>query len=124
MTEKEEYNLAVLLIKNNIDKKPQYHINKLRENNIFWKKNKIIRLVYSLQEETYPVDKNYMNQIQNKTINLEENNTNLNNYKLCPRQIIFNDFNNKYNAHLIFFTTIFQLKLIKESNYLFIDGTF
>ena len=124
MTEKEEYNLAILLIKNNIDKKPQYHINKLRENNIFWKRNKIIRLVYTLQEEIFPVDKNFMNQIQNQTINLEGNNSNLNNYKLCPRQIIINDLYNKYNDHLIFFTTIFQLKLIKESNYLFIDGTF
>jgi len=39
-------------------------------------------------------------------------------------QIIFNDLNNNYNVHLIFITTIFPLKIIKESNYLLVDGTF
>ena len=55
---------------------------------------------------------------------LERNNSNINSYKLCQRQIIINDLNNKYNAHLIFLSTIFQLKIIIESNYLFINGTF
>ena len=46
-----------------------------------------------------------------------------NKYKICPRQIIINDINNKYTGHLFFLTTIFQLKLIKECNCFFINGT-
>ena len=39
-------------------------------------------------------------------------------------EIILNDLSNKYKEHLIFITTIFLLKLIRECKYLFIDFIF
>ena len=38
-----------------------YHISNYKDNNILWNKSKIKRLVYQLQEEEYPFDKNFMN---------------------------------------------------------------
>ena len=57
MTENEEYNLAVLLIKNYIDKYSQYHINKLGENNIFWKKIKLFYYYMHYKKKYIPLIK-------------------------------------------------------------------
>ena len=124
LTKEEEYAFAVKLIKLHKDKKPIYHIENFKTNHINWPKNKIIRLVYDIQEEEYPLDKNYLSKLQEETIILGELETEGNKFFLCPRQIIINDLINKYKDHLIFITTVFQIKLIRECKYLFIDSTF
>ena len=124
MTKSDEYELSILLIKKNIDKKPMYHISNFKDNNILWNKSKIKRLVYQLQEEEYPLDKNIMNKLVNEHIYFGDTKYDGNKYNICPKQIFINDLNNKYNDHLIFLTTIFQLKTIKECETIFIDGTF
>ena len=49
----EEYELAILLIKNNLDKKPIPYIN-FKKNNIFlWPKNKIKRLLINKLENEF-----------------------------------------------------------------------
>ena len=61
LTKKDEKDLAIKLIKNNIDQTPLWHINNFKINNINWSNNKIINLVYKLQEESYPTNKKLIN---------------------------------------------------------------
>ena len=124
LTKEEEYSFVVNLIKLNKDKKSIYHLEIFKTNHINQPKKKKIRLVFEIQEEKYPLDKNYINKIQEKTIILGEIENEENKFFLCPRQIILNDLSKKYKDYLIFITTIFHLKLIKECKYLFIDSTF
>ena len=65
-----------------------------------------------------------MNKLVNENINFEDNKNESNKNNIYPIQIFINDLNNKFNDHLIFLTTIFQLKTIKECNTIFIDGIF
>ena len=60
-----------------------------------------------------------MNKLVNKHIYFGDNKYDGNKYNICPKQIFINDLNNKYNDHLIFMTTIFQLKTIKECETIF-----
>ena len=108
-TAKDELNLAITLIKANIDKTPNFHINNLRNNNINWSNNKIRNLVYRVQEEEYPSNKIFINYVQYAKVNLGEINSDSNSYFICPKQIIFYNLKTKKHEHLLFFTTPFQL---------------
>lgn len=123
-TQKEELNLAKTLIKANIDKAPSFHINNLHNNNINWSNNKIRNLVYRVQEEEYPSNKIFINYVQYAKVNLGEINTESNSYFICPKQIIFYNNKTKKHEHILYFTTPFQLNLLKETKMILVDGTF
>ena len=54
LTKEEEYAFAVKLIKLHKENKPIYLIENFKTNHINWPKNKIIRLVYDIQEDENP----------------------------------------------------------------------
>jgi hypothetical protein len=68
------------LIKNNKDKPPTFHIDNLRANKITLNNKRIIRFVYSLQEEKYPLEKNFLYKIQDEFIYLDDNQLEENKY--------------------------------------------
>ena len=57
-----------MLIKANINESPSFHFNNLNTNNIKWKKKKVENLVYKLQEEKYPKNNLFINEINNTFI--------------------------------------------------------
>ena len=48
-------------------------MNNFQNNNINWKKGKIRKLLYSIRDEKYPKDINYLNDISKITIKLSDN---------------------------------------------------
>ena len=68
LTKEEELQLAKMLIKANINESPPFHFNNLNTNNIKWKKKKVENLVYKLQEEKYPKNNLFINEINNTFI--------------------------------------------------------
>ena len=94
--------LAIKIIKNNIDKTPLWHINNLRNSNINWSNNKIINLVYKLQEESYPTNKIFFDKLQYLTIYLGRDNIESNKFLFCHKQIIISDLITKKCDLLIF----------------------
>ena len=123
-TKAEEENLAIILIKANIDQSPSYHINNLNNNNIYWNKKKIENLVYKLQEENYPAFNQFLKNINSQHVYIGESETESNKFNICPKKVIFINTKNNNLEHLIFITTNFQLNLLSECNIIFIDGTF
>ena len=79
--------------------------------------------MYKLQEEKYPVDAKFINELYKQTIFLEDIESDDNKFILIPKQLILTDNKNRTD-HIIFISTIFQLKILNECDYLFIDGTF
>ena len=122
LSKEEELLLVKILINNNKDKPPTFHIDNLRANKITFNNNRIIRFFYSLQEEKYHLEKNFLYKIQDEFIYLDDNQLEENKYQICPKQLILKDPIKKYYDHLIFLTTIFQLKLLSESDIIFVDG--
>ena len=68
LTKEEELQLTKMLIKANINESPSFHFNNLNTNNIKWKKKKVENLVYKLQEEKYPKNNLFINEINNTFI--------------------------------------------------------
>ena len=68
LTKEEELQLAKMLIKANTNESPSFHFNNLNTNNIKWKKKKVENLVYKLQEEKYPKNNLFINEINNTFI--------------------------------------------------------
>ena len=124
INQKEEYELAIRLIKTNLDNQPSFHFNNLHNNNIFWPKKKIERILYKLKEEKYPVDNIFFKELNSQYIYLGDIKTDSNKFYIITKQIKF--INNKGNKeeYLIFITTVFQLKLLNDVSILFIDDTF
>ena len=123
-TKEEEKQLAILLIKANLMEPPSFHFNNLINNKIRWPKKKVENLVYKLQEEKFPNYNTFIKTISNIDIILDGNDNISDKYKLCPRQCIFRIPKKNKDEYLIFFTTPFQLNLLKETDILFLDGTF
>ena len=117
MSKEKEIELATLLIKNNIDKLPSFHINNLHNNNIHWNNTKIRNLVYKIKEETYPSNKIFLNYIHYAKVNLGDVESESNSFYICPRQLIFNNFQNKENEYLIYLTTLSKLIYLKKHQY-------
>lgn len=91
-TYEEEKNLAITLIKTNLEEIPTFHINNLNNNNIFWKNKKIIDLVYKLQEEKYPSNNIYFKTINQEYIYLGDKDNISNKYIIVPKQIFSYNF--------------------------------
>ena len=121
-TSKEEYELEMKLIKNNLDEVPSFHISNFKTNIMYWPNKKIERLLYKLQEEKFPSNERFLKKLEYEYINLGENVSDSNIYYLLS--ILFHLNKDIKNEHLLFITTIFQLNIIKEVSMLFIDLTF
>ena len=65
--------LAETLINSSIEKPLEWHITNLQANHINLNKNKVKYLLYKNRNELFPKDKDFLNDIINNTINLEEN---------------------------------------------------
>lgn len=59
-TEKENINLAIYLIKNNIKEDLDFNFYK---NKIFWKKSKISKYKFNIREQKFPKDELFLNSI-------------------------------------------------------------
>ena len=81
-------------------------------------------MVYKLQEEKYPNYNTFIREINNSYAYFGEIKTQSNKYNICQRQIDYKIQKKKKEDHMIFLTTPFQLNLFKESDILFMDGTF
>ena len=122
--ETEDIKLAEEMIKKNIDKHLQWHINNLAKNNIQLKKTQVKNLLQNLREMNYPNDIEFLNDISKITISFSSNKKELQNLPFCfTKQIIINTKNNR-QEYFVLFTSIFQLKKIKESKQIYMDGTF
>ena len=76
-----------------------------------------------MREEKYLVDSKFINELNKQTIFFGDIENDNNKFYLIPKQLILTGNKNKPD-HIIFITTIFQLKILSECNYIFIDGTF
>ena len=98
-------------------------MNNFQNNNINWKKGKIRKLLYSIRDEKYPKDINYLNDISKITIKLSDN-LEIPNESFCISKGEFINFKkNKKLEKYIIFASQFQLKLYNEVDQLFIDVT-
>lgn len=62
-TEKENINLAIYLIKNNIKEDLDFHFTNFYKNKIFWKKSKISKYIFNIREQKFPKDELFLNSI-------------------------------------------------------------
>ena len=69
-TEKENINLAIYLIKNNIKEDLDFNFYK---NKIFWKKSKISKYIFNIREQQFPKDELFLNSIYTIKIKLAHN---------------------------------------------------
>ena len=107
------------MVKQNIDKDYNFHIENLHKNKIFWNSKKIRKFVNNIIQENYLKDDIFINNIINSTIKFNEIENNF-----CPSKIEFFDTDTNKTEIILCFTTNFQINVIKEVNILFVDGTF
>ena len=81
--EAEDIKLAEEMIKKNIDKHVQWHINNLAKNNIQLKKTQVKNLLQNLREMNYPNDIEFLNDISKITISFSSNKRELQNLPFC-----------------------------------------
>ena len=116
--------IARQLIILNLNEPLEFHINNFQNNNINWKKGKIRKLLYSIRDENFPKDINFLKDISKITIKLSDN-LEIPNESFCISKGEFINFKkNKNLEKYIIFASQFQLKLYNEVDQLFIDGTF
>ena len=70
------------LIKLNIDKDLEFHINNLYKNKIFLTRKKIYYILNKIKQDSYPPDINFINNILNIKINLSLNSESIK-YNFC-----------------------------------------
>ena len=114
---------AKILINQNLELKPLWHKINLSKNNINMPLKKIRNILYSLREAKYPDELYIVNDISKITIDLGKEEK-LKNLPFCHiRKAIINYRKNRMETFLVF-TTIWQLKMLTKTTYLFIDATF
>ena len=91
---------------------------------LFTGRKKIRNLLYKLREDIYPSYIEYIKILSIEKINLGRANSDNNIFYIFPHQIILNGFKNNKTDLIIFLTRPFQLKMLKEIDILFVDGTF
>ena len=119
LTLKEIKELAKSLIKTNIDKDINFHIINFHKNKIFWNPKKIRRYVNNIIQEYFLKDEIFINNVLSTTIKYNDT---LKNF--CPSKLEFYDEDKDKYEKVICFSSNFQINLLKETNMLFIDGTF
>ena len=80
--------LAEKLIRTNINEPLNFHIENLHNNKINFHKSKIRKILYSIREEKYPKDQDFLNDIENITIELSNENKGKQNFCIIKIQFI------------------------------------
>ena len=95
--------IATNLIKLNLKEPISFHINNLKNNKINLKKSTIRNLLYSLREETFPRDDDYLKNINDIKIVFPFNElTTEQNYCIAKGEFINFKKNNKLEKYVIF----------------------
>ena len=116
--------MAKGLIKINLKEPLNFHIENLKNNKINIKKSRIRNILYTLREESFPKEEEFLKAINNIKIKLSNNELiTEENYCIAKGEIINFKNNNKLEKYVIF-SSDFQLNLFIEINELFIDATF
>lgn len=76
-----------MLVKNNLENSIDFLLDNFSKNNIHWNK-KIARLVYSIREDRYPMDKNFINELSKQAIFLGGIEKEDNKFNIIPKQLI------------------------------------
>ena len=122
MTESQALEFAKKLIRANINEPLQFHINNLYNNKINYNKGKIRKLLYTIREEKYPKDDEFLKDIGNITIDLSKEDSDKEIFCIIKSQFI--NFNTKKTEKFVIFSSGFQLNMFSEICEIFIDGTF
>ena len=64
--------LAKILVKQNIDKDYNFHVENFHKNKIFWNSKKIMKFVNNIIQENYLKDDVFINNIINSTIKFND----------------------------------------------------
>ena len=100
------------------------HIQNVGINKLNLSRIKIKNILQSLREEYFPKDDEFLDHIDLIKIDLSDSDDHLKNLIFCPGKESFINPKTNKSENIVFFTTLFQLKLISECKELFIDGTF
>ena len=73
ITEEEINKLIYQLILNNINQTLSFHFENFKNNNINWKKNKVLNLLYKIRELKFPKDEIFLSSINLISISLADN---------------------------------------------------
>ena len=118
-------NLAIMLIKQNITAPLDFHVKNFKNNNIDYSYNKIKNLLQKIRELEIPDNNEILANINNITINFNNNNKSEDEVPFCLSKGEF--INLRYKNRIekfVIFTSLLQLKIGAECDDYFIDGTF
>ena len=123
-TTKEEKNTARTIIRNNITKPLNFFLEELNKLKFSLKYYEIKNLVYQEKNAKYPKNDDFLNNIDKITIDLNDDIDNKN-LPFCFGYFKYINPNNKYREEsFIIFTTVYQLKILRDANIIYIDATF
>ena len=119
MSNKETNTIAEKLLRINIDKDINFHIDNFNKNGIKWNNKIIMNLVHKIKQEKFQIDDKFINNILNTTISYNDIN-----YNFVLVKYEYHDIKTNKTEKIIIITSNFQLNKIKEAKILFIDVTF
>ena len=123
-TNKEEKNTARIIIRNNITKPLNFFEEELNKLKFSLKYNEIKNLVYQEKNAKYPKNDDFLNNIDKITIDLNDDIDNKN-LRFFLGYFKYINPNNKYRQEsFIIFTTIYQIKILRDATIIYMDGTF
>ena len=123
-TSSEDYTLATDIIKNNLDKTLEWHIQNLQNNKIAITRNQIKGILQKLRDLNYPKDDIYLNDISKIRIDFSSTNIKLKNLNFCYGKVMVINVEKNRQECFIVFTSNIQIKQFVECNVIFMDGTF
>ena len=123
-TSSEDYTLATDIIKNNLDKTLEWHIQNLQNNKISITRNQIKGILQKLRDLNYPKDDIYLNDISKIRIDFSSTNIKLKNLNFCYGKVMVINVEKNRQECFIVFTSNIQIKQFVECNVIFMDGTF
>ena len=115
--------LAKKLIQQNLTEPFDFQVDNLKNNKINWNKGKIRRLLYSMREESFPKDDEFLKSIDKITINFSNNKKDEQVFCVSKGEFINITKNRKLERYVIFFSE-FQINLFGEIDTLYLDSTF
>ena len=123
-TDTEMMILAEQLVKQNLDKSLSWHYNNLIKNQINISKNQVKRILENQREINYRKDDAYLLDISKITISFSKTKVELQNIPFCFSNNVILNIESQRQEKYILFTSLFQLKKIKDCEQIFMDGTF
>ena len=122
---KEEKNLSISLIKQNITQPLDFYIKNLKNNKITYSYDKIKNLLKTIREIDIPKNEEILSNIANIKINFKNSKNQFDEVSFCLSNGKF--INIRYKNRLekyIIFSSLYQLKMGLVCNEYFVDGTF